>query len=83
MPLTDPVASPDVIVYTTPLCAPCEDVKRYLRERAIPFRVVDILLDEAAADMLNEHGIFTAPAISIDGTLIEGFDRAGIAEVLG
>lgn len=75
-------ADREVIVYTTPLCAPCAELTAYLRARGVPFTVTDILLDDAAADLLNEHGIFTAPALCIDGAFIEGFDQQRIDRAL-
>ena len=39
-----------VIVYSTPLCAPCEQVKAYLRRHGVDFVVKDLLMDEDAED---------------------------------
>ena len=69
--------SPSVIVYSTPLCAPCEALKRALKARGISFRTVDLLLDEAAAERLEDQGIRSAPALEIDGRLYAG---AALAE---
>ena len=66
-----------VIVYSTPLCAPCEALKRALKARGISFRTVDLLIDEEAAERLEEQGIRSAPALEIDGRLYSG---AALAE---
>ena len=42
----------NVIVYSTPLCAPCEQVKAYLRRHGVDFVVKDLLMDEDAAERL-------------------------------
>ncbi|MDA1073926.1 MAG: glutaredoxin family protein [Proteobacteria bacterium] len=63
-----------VIVYTTPLCAPCEMLKRILTTEGIPFTVQDLLVDEAAASLLESRGIRTAPALGIDGEIYAGDD---------
>lgn len=65
MPLT-------VTVYTTPLCAPCEALKRALRARGVTFRTIDLLMDEEAAERLEDHGIRGAPALEIDGRFYVG-----------
>ncbi len=66
-----------VIVYSTPLCAPCEALKRSLAARGIPFTTVDLLMDEEAAERLEEQGIRSAPALEVDGRLYTG---AALAE---
>lgn len=68
---------PSVIVYSTPLCAPCEALKRALKARGVSFRSVDLLLDEEAAERLEDQGIRSAPALEIDGRLYAG---AALAE---
>jgi glutaredoxin-like protein NrdH len=62
----------EVIVYSTPLCAPCERLKAYLRARRVAYRVSDLLLDEAAAERLEALGIRSAPALEIDGRILAG-----------
>lgn len=61
-----------VTVYTTPLCVPCEALKRALKARGVPFRAVDLLMDEEAADRLEAQGIRSAPALEIDGRFYTG-----------
>lgn len=61
-----------VIVYTTPLCAPCEALKRALKARGVAFATVDLLMDEEAAERLEEQGIRSAPALEVDGRLYAG-----------
>jgi len=61
-----------ITVYTTPLCAPCEALKRALQARGLAFRTVDLLMDEEAADRLETAGIRSAPALEVDGRLYAG-----------
>lgn len=72
----------DVIVYSTPLCAPCERLKRHLRERGIAFKVIDIMMDEEAGAFLESRGIRTTPVLSVDGELVVGFDPERIDRLL-
>ncbi len=69
-----PSGRPRLVVYTTPLCAPCEALKRILATEGLDFEVKDLLVDEAAAGLLERHGIRTAPALGIDDRLYAGED---------
>ena len=72
----------DITVYSTPLCAPCERLKRHLREKGVAFKVIDVMMDEEAGAFLESRGIRTTPVISVDGELVVGFDRMRIDELL-
>jgi glutaredoxin-like protein NrdH len=61
-----------IIVYTTPLCGPCEALKRALAARGVAFQTVDLLMDEEAAERLEDHGIRSAPALEVDGRFYAG-----------
>ncbi len=75
---------PRVIVFSTPNCPYCNMAKRYLRERGIRFRDVDVSRDPAAArDMVRRSGQQGVPVIDINGKIVVGFDRAKINQLLG
>lgn len=63
---------PDVTVYTTPFCAPCEQLKRFLADHDVAFRVRDLMMDEAAQDRLEAKGIRSTPALEVDGEIYAG-----------
>ncbi len=65
-------ATREVIVYTSPMCAPCEALKTFLRNHDVEFRVRDLLMDEDAQDRLDEARIRSTPALEVDGTLYAG-----------
>ncbi len=69
-------------VFSSPLCAPCERMKTYLRERGVDFIVRDIMMDEEAALFLESKNIRTTPVLLLDGELILGFDREQIDQLL-
>ncbi len=69
-------------VFSSPLCAPCERMKAYLRERGVDFIVRDIMMDEEAALFLESKNIRTTPVLLLDGELIVGFDRERIERLL-
>jgi glutaredoxin-like YruB-family protein len=71
-------------VFSTPNCPYCNLAKRYLRERGIRFRDVDVSRDPAAArDMVRRSGQQGVPVIDINGKIVVGFDRAKINQLLG
>ena len=61
-----------VVLYTTPMCGPCEQVKAYLTALEVEFEVVDVMMDEAAAELLESKGIRAAPALSIGDEFAAG-----------
>jgi glutaredoxin len=64
--------APDVVVYTSPMCVPCEQLKSYLKRLGVAFRVRDLLMDEEAQDRLDEARIRSTPALEVDGVIYAG-----------
>ena len=62
----------DIVVYTSPMCAPCEQLKGYLKRLGVAFRVRDLLMDEDAQDRLDEARIRSTPALEVNGILYAG-----------
>ncbi len=74
---------PRVIVFSTPTCSYCNTTKRYLREKGIKFKDVDISRDAAAArDVVRRSGQMGVPVIDIGGKIVIGFDRSKIDRFL-
>lgn len=63
-----------VTVYSTPFCAPCERLKAYLKAQGVAFTVRDLMLDEAAADMIESRNIRTSPVLQVGDALYHGPD---------
>lgn len=61
-----------VVVYVTPLCASCERLKAYLHSRDVAFSVKDLMMDEAAAKLLESRSIRAMPALEVDGEIVAG-----------
>jgi glutaredoxin 3 len=73
----------EVVVYTTPTCGYCHQVKQYLAERGIPYREVDVAANsQAAAEMVNLSGQRGVPVVLIEGQVVVGFNRPRIDELL-
>ena len=66
--------APEIIVYSTPLCAPCEVLKRVLTTEGLAFEIKDLMVDEAAAELMEKHGVRSAPALGINGEIYSGDD---------
>lgn len=62
----------EVIVYTSPFCAPCEQLKRFLTAEGVAFKVRDLLMDEEAQDRLEAARIRSTPALEVDGQFYAG-----------
>ena len=62
----------EVIVYSTPLCAPCEQLKTYLRAHDVAFVAKDLMMDEDAADFIDSHNIRTSPVLQVGDELLHG-----------
>ena len=60
------------IVYSTPLCVPCDQLKSYLRERGVDFTAKDLMMDEDAAEFIDSKNIRTSPILQIDEKLLHG-----------
>ena len=65
-----------LVVYTTGLCAPCEVLKRILNTEGLDFQVVDLLLDEEAAALMERHGIRNRPRILSNSAMKVRSDRS-------
>jgi glutaredoxin 3 len=73
----------EVVVYTTPTCGYCQQVKQYLAQREIPYREVDVAANaQAAAEMVNLSGQRGVPVVVVDGQVVVGFNRARIDQLL-
>lgn len=73
-----------VRVFTTPTCPWCNRAKKYLRQRDVAFREVDVSRDAAAArDLARRTGQLTVPVVEIDGRPVVGFDKRKIDKLLG
>jgi glutaredoxin-like protein NrdH len=62
----------DVIVYTTPFCVPCDQLKRFLESNGVAFTTRDLMMDEEAQDKIDDAGIRSTPILEVDGELYAG-----------
>ena len=72
-----------VTVYSTPQCSFCKQVKKYFREKRVPFRDYDVSKNEKKADeMFRKSGQMGVPVLDIHGKVIVGFDVKTIEQAL-
>jgi glutaredoxin 3 len=73
----------NVVVYSTPTCGFCQQVKGYLRQRSVPFTEHDVSRDpQRATEMVQLSGQRGVPVVLIDGQVIVGFNRPLIDQLL-
>jgi glutaredoxin len=72
-----------VIVYTTPTCGFCAQLKRYLDQRRIPFVEYDVSQDpHRATEMVRISGQQGVPVSIVDGQVVLGADIPRINQLL-
>ncbi|MBP6884505.1 MAG: glutaredoxin family protein [Candidatus Pacebacteria bacterium] len=73
-----------VTIYTTPTCHFCHMAKDFFKEKGIAYEEFDVAADQAKrkelVDMTKQMGV---PVIRIDDSIIVGFNKPKIAELLG
>ena len=73
----------NVTIYTTPTCVYCKMSKAFLKEHNIAYTERDVAGDATAREeMVKRSGQMGVPVIDIDGTLVIGFDKEKLAELL-
>ena len=83
MSTTGTIKQPKVIVFTTPTCTYCTQVKRYLRNKSVKFKEIDVSRDQkAATDMQRKTRQQGVPQLWINNKPIVGFDRPKIDKML-
>lgn len=70
-------------VYVTSTCPYCTMMKNYLTENNIPFKTVNVQLDQnAAIKLVQTTGHTGVPQTEVNGKWIVGFDPEGVQEAL-
>jgi glutaredoxin-like YruB-family protein len=72
-----------VKVYSTPTCPYCHLAKQFLAENKIEFEDIDVSVNQQAAqEMIDKSKQMGVPVLDIDGTIVVGFDKAKIKQLL-
>lgn len=74
----------NVTIYTTPTCVYCKMTKEFFKEKNVQYEERDVTTDEKAREeMIQKSGQMGVPVIDIDGTIVTGFDKEKLTELLG
>jgi glutaredoxin 3 len=72
-----------VVVYSTPTCPFCKQVKAFLKEHKIDFTDIDVMADQdRAREMIQKSGQMGVPVIDVDGEIVVGFDQKRLEQLL-
>lgn len=72
-----------ITIYTTPTCAYCKAVKKYLDDKGHTYKETDITQDSDGANWVMENTEQLAvPVTDINGNVIVGFDKPKIDAAL-
>lgn len=73
-----------VIVYSTPTCPYCRQVKEFLSQNNIAFVDKNVATDlSAREEMKTKSNSLGVPVIDVNGTILVGFNRGKLQELLG
>ena len=73
-----------VILFSTSSCPWCKRAQRYLKEKRVSFKEVNVEKDPGAArNLVRRTGQTGVPVLKIGSRWIVGFDRARIESELG
>ncbi len=74
---------PRITVYTSPSCHWCRVAKRYLEERGLTYREVDIANDpRGRQEMVRMTGQYGVPVIRVGEQAMTGWDKAELERLL-
>ena len=71
-----------ITIFSKPNCVRCEMVKRYLNDKGVPFKEIDVFKDDEALAMLRDKGFSQMPVVSIDGEFHTGFQPNILAKAV-
>lgn len=70
-------------IYTTSTCHWCKIAKEYFKSKEIEYEEYDVGADfDKASEMVKKSGQRSVPVIDIDGTIIIGFNKEAIDEMI-
>ena len=75
----------NITVYMGPMCSYCDAAKRLLNKKNIPFKEINIALEEGKMEEMSKksNGMKTIPQIFIENSHIGGYDELRALENKG
>lgn len=62
-----------ITVYSKPNCMACNFAKKYLEDKGVEFKEINVFEDAEALAMLRDKGFSQMPVVSIEGKFHTGF----------
>jgi len=82
-PQSDKVDLPDVVLFVTPGCDPCDLARLYLKHRNVTFTEKDANNNPAVqAELKKAAGVLSVPTILVGKTVLKGFDKSQVDNAL-
>lgn len=72
----------EITVYSKPNCMQCNFTKKYLKERNIAFKEIDVTQDEDALNKIKYMGYQAVPVVITDNDHWYGFRPEKLAELM-
>lgn len=74
---------PNVTIYSTPACVYCKMAKKFFDQHKVVYEERDVVTDmQAREEMISKSGQLGVPVIDIGGTMVVGFDKRKLTELL-
>ena len=70
-----------ITVYSKPNCMQCEFSKKYLEDKGVEFKEINVFEDDEALAMLRDKGYSQMPVVDINGEFHTGFRPDVLAKV--
>ena len=62
-----------ITIYSKPNCMQCEFSKKYLNDKGIEFKEINVFQDNEALTMLRDAGYSQMPVVDVNGDFHTGF----------
>lgn len=73
-----------VTIYTTPSCTYCKIAKAFFNEHNVAYEEKNVAVDHVAAkEAMEKSGQMAVPIIDVDGTIVVGFNKPHLLQLLG
>ena len=71
-----------IIVYSKPNCMQCEFAKKYLKDKGVKFKEINVFEDDESLSTLRDAGYSQMPVVDINGEFHTGFRPEILAKVV-
>ena len=71
-----------ITIYSKPNCMACNFSKKYLEDKGVEFKEINVFEDKEALAMLRDKGIAEMPVVDVNGEFHTGFQPNVLAKVV-